>query len=120
VGVRSPTSARVCSFSRSCLPKCSNVATIALYSSMTKLSPDSSPNSSASNLPELFEVWQQTLGWQPSAVQQEQFQQLYEQILDADYGTAGVLGEASLGFFSGGEAVARRRGIVEPSRPPPP
>jgi 16S rRNA (guanine527-N7)-methyltransferase len=42
------------------------------------------PNLSASNLPELFEVWQQTLGWQPSAPQQDQFQRLYEQILEGN------------------------------------
>lgn len=32
-------------------------------------------------LPDLLNLWQQTLGWQPDPRQQELFQQLYEQIL---------------------------------------
>ncbi|WP_225938582.1 16S rRNA (guanine(527)-N(7))-methyltransferase RsmG [Kovacikia minuta] len=32
-------------------------------------------------LPEMPELWQQTLGWQPTPIQQAQFQQLYEQVL---------------------------------------
>lgn len=32
-------------------------------------------------LPELHEVWQETIGWQPSEEQQQQFQQLYRSIL---------------------------------------
>jgi 16S rRNA (guanine527-N7)-methyltransferase len=36
------------------------------------------------DLPELFEIWQQTLGWQPTQTQQQQFQQLYEQILEGN------------------------------------
>jgi len=32
-------------------------------------------------LPEMAELWQQTLNWQPTALQQDQFQQLYELIL---------------------------------------
>jgi 16S rRNA (guanine527-N7)-methyltransferase len=51
---------------------------------MTELSPDSSRSPSPEPLPELSEVWQQTLGWQPSAAQQNQFQQLYQQILEGN------------------------------------
>lgn len=36
------------------------------------------------DLPALYEVWQQTLGWQPTEAQQSQFQQLYEQILEGN------------------------------------
>lgn len=32
-------------------------------------------------LPELNEVWQETIGWQPTEAQQQQFQQLYQSIL---------------------------------------
>lgn len=32
-------------------------------------------------LPEMVDVWQQTLGWLPNAAQQQQFQRLYELIL---------------------------------------
>ncbi|MEA5618086.1 16S rRNA (guanine(527)-N(7))-methyltransferase RsmG [Cronbergia sp. UHCC 0137] len=32
-------------------------------------------------LPEMVEIWQQTLNWQPTTQQQEQFQQLYQLIL---------------------------------------
>ncbi|MDZ4873287.1 MAG: Ribosomal RNA small subunit methyltransferase G [Chroococcidiopsis cubana SAG 39.79] len=32
-------------------------------------------------LPEMHEIWQQTLNWQPSIAQQAQFQQLYEAIV---------------------------------------
>ena len=32
-------------------------------------------------LPEMAEIWQQTLNWQPNAQQQQQFQQLYELIV---------------------------------------
>jgi 16S rRNA (guanine527-N7)-methyltransferase len=47
---------------------------------MTELSPsDSFPV-----LPELLELWQQTLDWQPSPEQQGQFQRLYEQILEGN------------------------------------
>lgn len=35
-------------------------------------------------LPEQFEVWQETLGWQPNQRQQWQFQQLYERVMDAN------------------------------------
>jgi 16S rRNA (guanine527-N7)-methyltransferase len=35
----------------------------------------------SSVLPEMHEVWQQTLNWQPSTEQQAQFQQLYELII---------------------------------------
>jgi 16S rRNA (guanine527-N7)-methyltransferase len=35
-------------------------------------------------LPEVGEMWQQTLGWQPTAEQQMQFQQLYELILEGN------------------------------------
>jgi 16S rRNA (guanine527-N7)-methyltransferase len=44
---------------------------------------DSSPESSAF-LPMLPELWQTTLGWQPTPKQQEQFQQLYTHILDGN------------------------------------
>lgn len=36
------------------------------------------------DLPELLEVWQQTLGWQPDQAQKDQFQKLYEQILEGN------------------------------------
>ncbi|MDV2991828.1 MAG: Ribosomal RNA small subunit methyltransferase G [Chroococcidiopsis sp. SAG 2025] len=36
---------------------------------------------SHSILPEMYEIWQQTLNWQPSIEQQAQFQQLYEAIV---------------------------------------
>jgi len=36
---------------------------------------------SHTSLPEMSEVWQQTLNWQPSTEQQAQFQQLYELIV---------------------------------------
>lgn len=39
------------------------------------------PDSVHLDLPKLSEVWQQTLGWQPDEAQQEQFQELYQQIL---------------------------------------
>jgi 16S rRNA (guanine527-N7)-methyltransferase len=32
-------------------------------------------------LPEFSEIWQQTLHWQPNAEQQQQFEQLYQQVL---------------------------------------
>jgi 16S rRNA (guanine527-N7)-methyltransferase len=51
---------------------------------MSELSPDLSRSQSPEPLPELFEIWQQTLGWQPSAAQQDQFQRLYEQILEGN------------------------------------
>jgi 16S rRNA (guanine527-N7)-methyltransferase len=35
-------------------------------------------------LPELLEVWQQTLGWQPNEDQRRQFQRLYEQTLEGN------------------------------------
>lgn len=35
-------------------------------------------------LPEMADLWQQTLGWQPSVEQQQLFQQLYEGILDGN------------------------------------
>ncbi|WP_448604359.1 16S rRNA (guanine(527)-N(7))-methyltransferase RsmG [Thermoleptolyngbya sp.] len=35
-------------------------------------------------LPTLPELWQMTLGWQPTPTQQEQFQQLYSHILDGN------------------------------------
>ena len=37
-----------------------------------------------SNLPEMLEVWQQTLNWQPDANQRMLFQQLYELILEGN------------------------------------
>jgi 16S rRNA (guanine527-N7)-methyltransferase len=37
-----------------------------------------------SGLPQFFEIWQQTLGWQPDEAQQGQFQRLYEQILEGN------------------------------------
>jgi 16S rRNA (guanine527-N7)-methyltransferase len=47
---------------------------------MTELSPlDSFPV-----LPELSELWQQTLDWQPDEAQQGQFQRVYEQILEGN------------------------------------
>ncbi|GAB4437877.1 MAG: hypothetical protein OHK0035_26420 [Cyanobacteria bacterium J069] len=42
-------------------------------------SPESSPF-----LPTLPQLWQTTLAWQPTPTQQEQFQRLYEQILDGN------------------------------------
>jgi 16S rRNA (guanine527-N7)-methyltransferase len=36
------------------------------------------------NLPQMAEIWQQTLNWQPSQQQQAQFQQLYELILEGN------------------------------------
>ncbi|AFY45827.1 16S rRNA (guanine(527)-N(7))-methyltransferase RsmG [Nostoc sp. PCC 7107] len=38
-------------------------------------------NSTTPLLPEMAEIWQQTLNWQPTTQQQTQFQQLYELIL---------------------------------------
>ena len=35
-------------------------------------------------LPELFDLWQQTLTWQPNAQQQSRFQQFYELVLDGN------------------------------------
>jgi 16S rRNA (guanine527-N7)-methyltransferase len=35
-------------------------------------------------LPEMAEIWQQTLNWQPTVPQQAQFQQLYELILEGN------------------------------------
>ncbi|MBW4616017.1 MAG: 16S rRNA (guanine(527)-N(7))-methyltransferase RsmG [Desmonostoc vinosum HA7617-LM4] len=35
-------------------------------------------------VPEMSEIWQQTLNWQPTAQQQVQFQQLYELILEGN------------------------------------
>jgi 16S rRNA (guanine527-N7)-methyltransferase len=37
-----------------------------------------------SDLPQFFEIWQQTLGWQPDEAQQMQFQRLYGQILEGN------------------------------------
>ncbi|RCJ14890.1 16S rRNA methyltransferase G [Nostoc sp. ATCC 43529] len=36
------------------------------------------------SLPEMAEIWQQTLNWQPSVQQQTQFQKLYELILEGN------------------------------------
>lgn len=36
------------------------------------------------SLPEYFELWQRTLGWQPTPQQQANFQRLYRQILEAN------------------------------------
>jgi len=38
-------------------------------------------NSTIPLLPEMAEIWQQTLNWQPNEQQQQQFQQLYELII---------------------------------------
>jgi 16S rRNA (guanine527-N7)-methyltransferase len=38
----------------------------------------------ASKLPEMLDLWRETLGWQPDAKQQEQFQRFYELILTAN------------------------------------
>lgn len=35
-------------------------------------------------LPEMAEIWQQTLNWQPTALQRSQFQQLYELVLEGN------------------------------------
>ncbi len=35
-------------------------------------------------LPEMANLWQQTLNWQPNTQQQRQFQQLYEQVLEGN------------------------------------
>lgn len=35
-------------------------------------------------LPEMAEIWQKTLNWQPNTQQQLQFQQLYELILEGN------------------------------------
>lgn len=39
---------------------------------------------STATLPEMNELWQQTLSWQPNDEQQRQFQQLYELIIDGN------------------------------------
>ncbi|MGB3205221.1 MAG: 16S rRNA (guanine(527)-N(7))-methyltransferase RsmG [Crinalium sp.] len=39
---------------------------------------------SQNSIPEMLEIWQQTLNWQPNPIQQQQFQQLYELILAAN------------------------------------
>ncbi|WP_445635643.1 Ribosomal RNA small subunit methyltransferase G [Nostoc sp. DSM 114161] len=36
------------------------------------------------SLPEMAEIWQQTLNWQPSAQQQKQFQRLYQLVLEGN------------------------------------
>ncbi|MBH8574755.1 16S rRNA (guanine(527)-N(7))-methyltransferase RsmG [Nostocaceae cyanobacterium CENA369] len=41
-------------------------------------------NSPTSLLPEMAQIWQETLNWQPSSQQQVQFQQLYELILEGN------------------------------------
>jgi len=41
-------------------------------------------NSTTPLLPEMAEIWQQTLNWQPTTQQQEKFQQLYELILEGN------------------------------------
>jgi 16S rRNA (guanine527-N7)-methyltransferase len=41
-------------------------------------------NRSTSQLPEMSEIWQNTLGWQPTPEQQQQFQQLYEAIVSGN------------------------------------
>jgi 16S rRNA (guanine527-N7)-methyltransferase len=41
-------------------------------------------SSSAVKLPEMSDLWRETLGWQPDAIQQEQFQRFYELILTAN------------------------------------
>lgn len=38
----------------------------------------------AERLPEMSQLWRQTLNWQPSTGQQQQFQQLYERILQGN------------------------------------
>lgn len=38
-------------------------------------------NLSTPQLPEMGEIWQDTLGWQPTPEQQQQFQKLYEEIV---------------------------------------
>jgi 16S rRNA (guanine527-N7)-methyltransferase len=43
--------------------------------------PENLPNSLPKHLPEHRELWQQTLGWQPSPAQQQQLQALYEGIV---------------------------------------
>ena len=42
------------------------------------------PASASPDLPALYEIWHQTLGWQPTETQQAQFQKLYEQILEGN------------------------------------
>jgi 16S rRNA (guanine527-N7)-methyltransferase len=37
-----------------------------------------------SQLPEMFELWQQTLKWQPTTQQQQEFEQLYRAILEGN------------------------------------
>lgn len=39
---------------------------------------------SVASLPQMAEIWQQTLNWQPTTQQQEQFQQLYQLILEGN------------------------------------
>ncbi|HEY9691165.1 MAG TPA: 16S rRNA (guanine(527)-N(7))-methyltransferase RsmG [Oculatellaceae cyanobacterium] len=39
---------------------------------------------SQNSIPEILEIWQQTLNWQPNQLQQQQFQHLYELILAAN------------------------------------
>jgi 16S rRNA (guanine527-N7)-methyltransferase len=41
-------------------------------------------NSPTPLLPEMAEIWQQTFNWQPNTLQQAQFQQLYELILEGN------------------------------------
>jgi 16S rRNA (guanine527-N7)-methyltransferase len=41
-------------------------------------------NQSTSQLPEMGEIWQDTLGWQPNPEQQQQFQRLYEAIVSGN------------------------------------
>lgn len=38
----------------------------------------------AQRLPDMGEIWQKTMGWQPNSEQQDQFQQLYEEILSGN------------------------------------
>lgn len=45
---------------------------------------DQSPPNATLMLPSHLPVWQETLAWEPNSTQQQQFQQLYEQILDGN------------------------------------
>jgi hypothetical protein len=70
----------------------SKLAAQAEETEMTESSPQrsesepelSSSGQSESALPALLDLWQETLHWQPSSLQQSQFQSLYQQILQGN------------------------------------
>jgi hypothetical protein len=71
-------------------------------------------------LPEMSDLWQQTLNWQPTAEQQQLFQQLYEGILEGNrqlnltaLPNLWILGKALVGFVAGVWSPTLKVGEVE-------